>query len=416
MAMPINNDLSNDTIEDRLYRLMRMQNNIDTHAAELGVAGPLHTWARNCHTRFSGAYTDAGVESGESKDATIMVHDKFDTTLKYYQQAKEILEATLAQYKPDDILLASYRIDKATPRTYLALTEAIDRFEATHNRLVAELDERVIAQAIIDQMVLYGNDFEAELESAGIEKRESDVAYQKQHSYYAEDTIKLKLIFKIACMVWGDDDPKLKDLGFVPSSEIWTPGGGGTSPEIGVPENLAAVIEGENVRISWDPVDGADSYQLVHTEFPPLFLGLYDGADTEFVHVNPDGGTHYYNVRAKKGDSYSEYPDAVSVEVIGVPPGPPQNLTVEVQSDGSVEFTWDPPLTGSPEHCNFYLEIVNTGDPEPSMPATPYQDELIVYQVTIADPGSGKTVYGWATAFDDGVEGEAAGPVSVEIT
>lgn len=224
MAQLKNNKLSREPIENRLYRLLRMQNNIDTHAVELGIAGLLLVWAQNCHTRFSGAYTDAGIESGESKDSTLMVHEKFDTTLDYYQQAKEILDATLAQYKPDDILLASYGIDDPTPRTYLALTEAIDKFEAAHNRLVAELDERVIAQAIIDQMVLYGNEFEAELETAGIEKKESDVAYQKQHSYYAEDTIKLRLIFKIACMVWGDDDPKLKDLGFVPSSEVWTPG------------------------------------------------------------------------------------------------------------------------------------------------------------------------------------------------
>ena len=232
MAEPHSNNLPRDTKEIRLYRLLRLQNNIDAVAVELGIAGPLLLWGQGSYTRYSGANTDAEVEAGEAKDATIIVRDKFATALDYYQQAKEIIDALLQQYKPDEYLMASYGVGKRTPQTYLALTESIDAFEKTHNRLVAALDERVVAQAIVDQMVAYRDDFAAELENAGIEDKEKDLAFQLLHSYFDEDTIKLRLIFKIACMVWGDDDPRLKDLGFVPSSEVWTPG----QPEPGEPE------------------------------------------------------------------------------------------------------------------------------------------------------------------------------------
>ena len=55
MAYPKSNNFNKDTIEDRLYRLMRMQNNID--AVELGVSGALLSWAQGCYDRFSGANT-----------------------------------------------------------------------------------------------------------------------------------------------------------------------------------------------------------------------------------------------------------------------------------------------------------------------------------------------------------------------
>ncbi len=222
MAEPHNNNLAMDTFETRLYRLLRMQNNIGTHAAALGIAGPILTWGQTCHTRYSGAVTEAGVGSGEAKDATIMVHRKFAVALDYFQQAKDILAAMLEQFKPDEFLLASYGIDKRTPQIYPVLIEAIGGFVATHNRLVAEGDERVLDQSIIDKMAFFGNEFEVELAAAGVEKREKDDAYRLQHTYFAGDTIMLRLIFKIACMVWGDDDPKLKDLGLVPATEIWT--------------------------------------------------------------------------------------------------------------------------------------------------------------------------------------------------
>jgi len=188
---------------------------------------------------------------------------------------------------------------------------------------------------------------------------------------------------------------------------------GGTAP--GVPENFSAVVEGENVRLTWDAVDGADSYQLVHTEHPPMFLTLYEGADTEYLHLNPPGGTHYYQVRGKSDDTPGDYTDSISVEITGVVPGPPVNLQVVIMSDGKVKFMWDSPATGVPEYCNFYLAIVGTGTPPPEKPDVPYREEIITNMVIIDNPGPGKTVYGWATAFSDGMEGEAAGPVSIEI-
>jgi hypothetical protein len=139
------NSISVDSIEERLYRLLRMQNNIATYAVALGIVGDVLVWAGGCHTRFSDAITEAQVESGESVDETLVLHDKFAVALDYYQQTKDILSAFLQQFKPDKILLASYGINKQTPQTYNGLVEAAESIIETNDRLVAALDPRVIS-------------------------------------------------------------------------------------------------------------------------------------------------------------------------------------------------------------------------------------------------------------------------------
>lgn len=264
MAEPHDNNLSMDTKEVRLYRLMRMQNNIDTYAVLLGVVGAILAWAQGCYTRFTDAVTAATVEDGESQDSRILLRDKFKTALDYYQKAKEILQAKLDLYPPDDHLLASYAIKRSTPRTYQALKEAIDALIYTHDKLDGEGDERIIAQAIIDQLIIYRDDFFDAMEAAGIDDRETDDAYALQHRYFDEDTERLKLIFKIACLIWGDDDPRLKDLGFVPSSEIWTPG----QPPVEWPDwpgPVEASVEqvGEGwVRITYSGLNGGKTLRI----------------------------------------------------------------------------------------------------------------------------------------------------------
>ncbi len=260
MAEPHDNNLPHDSKEVRLYRLMRMQNNIDTYSAVLGILGAILAWAQSCYTRFTDAVTAATVEDGESQDARIILRDKFDVALDYYQKAKEILQAKLDLYPPDDHLLASYGIKISTPRTYQALKEAADAMILKHDMLVGAGDERVIAQAIIDQLTIYRDEFNEALEAAGIEDRETDDAYALQHKYFDEDTERLRLVFKIACLIWGDDDPKLKDLGFVPSSEIWTPGQ--PDPELPVFPNPPATFTlslrpDGTIEVVWTGVAGA---------------------------------------------------------------------------------------------------------------------------------------------------------------
>lgn len=205
-----------------------------------------------------------------------------------------------------------------------------------------------------------------------------------------------------------------------PKDEWWTdsPWGrtgesGGPSPEIGVPTHLTAVFGEHDVRITWDPVADVDGYQLVHTMFPPLFLSLYQGEETEFLHEAPDHGTHYYMVRAKVGDNYGDYCEAVSAEVVVEPPAPPTNLNHILNPDNTTKATWESAPGVVYDGCSIFVVDVPNGSPVPSKPAEPLWDELIVYSMTLDVLAPGMTRYVWVTGTKDGSESAATGPASV---
>lgn len=191
--------------------------------------------------------------------------------------------------------------------------------------------------------------------------------------------------------------------------------GGGGGDKLPAVTGFHLVFVDPNLTLAWDEVEGADGYELREGNNPLIMARtIYEGSETEFTY-DPPGGHLYFRVWAKKGDEMGEPGDAIDIEIEGNPPGQPQNLHVELQPDGSLRITWDAPPEGSPEYCNLYIKDVETGQPAPTKPSEPYYDEMIVYQITISDPIPGRTYFVWVTAFDDGVEGEPAGPESVDI-
>ena len=408
------NGFTRDDDDVRRERLVLLSANIGGFAVEFGLSLDKITASEAAQTVWDDAVSAATRESGETHEATEELQNAFKTAKDYYAAAKKHLLAVIYEMSKPDRIIDAYGFDEDIPRNYDGLCHAFNAWIDEHAVLVAEGDPRIVNGTVIAKLTTHRDTLDALKRARALEKDEEVDAYAAKVAAFDAHSKLLDFVYTLACLTWDDDDSNLRLLGFVPSSEVWTPGNGGTSPDIGVPENLAAVIEGENVRISWDAVDGADSYQLVHTEFPPLFLEIYAGADTEFVHVNPPGGMHHYTVRAKIGDSYGVYPEWVSVEVVGVAPGPPKNLVLSY--DGTyVHASWEEPDTGTPEYFRLYAKTVPTGTPAPVRPSDPEVDEIITLSVGIFAPPPGNTVYIWVTAFHDGVEGEAAGPESIDI-
>lgn len=297
MSEPRNNSFTKDSINVRLYRLMRLQNNIALYSAELGLSQSLVTWANSCYTNFSQAVTDARVADGEAKDSTILLHDKFAVATVHYQKAKELIIALLKQSNDSKFLYASYGVNKTTPISYNGLVEAVETFAETNARLVAAGDPRVISQVVVQNMVAAKNNLLAEMEKAGIKQRKSTVAYQTQHSLEQKDTPNLRFILKTAVLIWGNNDPRLRDIGFVPKSQIWTPMDGGL-PE---PANFAYVPA--SVSFTWDTVQKATAYRIEHREGETgEFSIITETPNTKWVLNLPYFGEHFFRVRALEGE------------------------------------------------------------------------------------------------------------------
>lgn len=335
---------------------------------------------------------------------------------KYYSAAKGHLLTIIYEIggKPDDYI-NRYGFNVDSPRKYKPITGAIEAWKREHDRLKAIPDPRVISDAIMTKLWAHKTGIDGLSQVAFIEKNEADTAFDEKQALFDAQTNLLQFVLTAAVLTWGNEDPRLNLLGFKPKSEIWTPGNGGTSPDIGVPQNIAAEVVGEDVKISWDAVEGVDSYQLGHTEYPPLFIELYAGEGTEYLHINPIGGTHYYNVRAKKGNMFGEHSEVVSVEVEGVVPEPPTALEVEYEAaENRLKATFQSPGS-SPDGFNAFVDKVPIGSSPPDKPVEAYYEDLFTLSFYISPLQMGMTYYVWVTSVDDGEESEPCGPVSIDI-
>ena len=411
--MIINNSVSADDYTTRAERIQLLSDNIDTFAVEIGVSGARLTAAQAADSEWEDVCAKCVVESGQKDEAYETFHEAVEEAANYYSTAKGHLLTIIYENggRPDDFINA-YGFNVRSPRRYKKLTGAIEAWKRNHDFLVGEGDPRVVPDAIMNQLIAHKNNIDALSNTVFIEKDESDTAFSEKLELFNRHTNLLKFIYTAAVLVWGNDDSRLNLLGFKPKSEIWTPGGGEPSGEIGVPTNLQVTLEGANVRISWDAVEGADGYFLVHTKFPPLFLKIYEGANTEFLHELPDNGVHYYMVRAKVGDGYGAYCEAVSIDVVVEPPAPPVNLNIVlVEGNNKTRVTWESAPGVVYDGCSLYVVDVLTGNPIPAIPASPMWDKLIVYSITLDVLALGKTRYVWVTGTKNGAESVPTGPV-----
>lgn len=300
MSEARNNSFTKDSINTRLYRLMRMQNNINLYSAELGLAQALVTWANSCYTVFSQTVTEARVADGEANDATILLHNKFSDVNVQYQDAKDLIIALLRQSNDNKFLYASYGVNRSTPSSYNGLVESIETFAETNARLVAAGDPRVISQVIVQNMVTAKNNLLAEMEKSGIQHRKSTVAYQAQHSLFQKDTPNLRLVLKTAALVWGNNDPRLRDLGFVPKSQIWTPS------ETPLPTPANFVYEPASVAFVWDSVQAATAYRVEHRDGETgEFSTICETPNAKWILNLPYFGEHFFRVCALNGEAES---------------------------------------------------------------------------------------------------------------
>jgi len=101
------------------------------------------------------------------------------------------------------------------------------------------------------------------------------------------------------------------------------------------PPNLTAAADTGSVDLAWEPVDGADEYEIEVDGQP-----LATTADTEYTHSGLDPETMYlYRVRAADAQGYSAWSDEVSALTLPVPPGTP-DIPAVIASHDMVTILW----------------------------------------------------------------------------
>jgi len=222
--MLINNNFLRDKDEDRLERLILLSGNIDTYSAELGLAPERIAWAQGAEDAWQAALSTATVEDGEMDDAFEDYHRRISEVYARYTAIRELLEVLINEFENPNDLAHAYGFEGPTPQSGKGLINAIDHWRDKHERMLTAGEEPVIGDALMDELVGYRDELREMLRDAETEREESRAAYKAKALLFATDSKQLGILFRIAKVTWGDDDSKLRLLGFVPSSEIWTPG------------------------------------------------------------------------------------------------------------------------------------------------------------------------------------------------
>jgi PKD repeat protein/uncharacterized membrane protein YgcG len=133
----------------------------------------------------------------------------------------------------------------------------------------------------------------------------------------------------------------------------------GTLPPLNVPFGFTAVAQpGGKVRLSWQAVDEAISYQLYRQAPGQAALQpLTRTAGIEYIDQTPQDGAYHYavaTVRSSNGqESVSGQSATVDVTAVANAPGAPQNLVLQLTGQG-IYATWQPPLASTVAYYKLY--------------------------------------------------------------
>ena len=291
--MIINNNIAGDNYTERAERIQLLSTNIDTYAAELGIAGDKLTACQNADTEWENACAKATVEDGQMDEAFETFQQSVKAAANYYRMAKDHLLTIIyeAEGAPDDFIHA-YGFDVDSPRRYKKLTAAIEAWKRNHDFLIGENDTRVVTDAIMTNLMTHKTTIDTLSNTAFIEREESDMAFSEKQALYDVQTRLLQFVLTTAILTWGDDAPKLRLLGFCPSSEVWT------KKKPYAPKNFA--YDDVASRFNWDIVMDVDSYEVDFrlTGASGDWTTLYEGVENFTTKKPPDPGEYDFRVRA----------------------------------------------------------------------------------------------------------------------
>jgi len=327
--MPVlkNNNYIDDDDATRGDRLLLMQTNIDLHAVELSIPVVLVNWAHTCSDGWVDVCAGAEMESGQRDEAYQEYQKKFRECRAYYQDVKDLLMAIIHDFENPDEAEEAYGIRGRTPRSRHALGAAIEQWADQHAVFSGEGDPRVVPLALITNMSSLATEMNSLWTQASIEDRETSAAYRIKEELFSEDTDRLRVIYNIAKLIWGDDDEKLKDLGFVPSSEVWTPGDDEVEWDdvpTGVNLRIIDLITNQFISIDADKYKGNTGFDVrvawgeTGGNIPKMPKDdTFTNAPFAIAYMDDykPGMTFYAWVRARKDDEVTDWADVVSLDI-----------------------------------------------------------------------------------------------------
>ena len=182
------------------------------------------------------------------------------------------------------------------------------------------------------------------------------------------------------------------------------------------PDGVHYAFEGTTIRISWQPVEGADHYNIYHDDFFDSSCSLdEDGnpsfcealalnvTDTTYLHTEPDPAKNYYWVVACNQETCSQVDSTNPAGPIADRPNSPSTVTY-TREGNAIRISWNA-VEGADYYNVYYDSFFDSGCTVPGGGDISFCDELAVNLVDTtyvhAEPDDDQNFY-WVAACNRG--------------
>jgi hypothetical protein len=315
---------------DHAIRIRQMSGGLVIYGAELGFTPAEIAEYATYSADFD---TALNVQQEESADVDVIfveLSDAYDDALAKYRACQALVkgEMEFGGTGAVEYLNERFFIGEDLPKNNMGFIKMLEYMVLAQETLGVERPDITLPDAPFDALKAAVAAFDTKLAATGKELSEQKAATASKTVLRKTRGDKLlRKCFHRVLAYWGDDDPRMLEIGLVPKSSIWTPGmpepgePGTETPWPGPIEGLTVEIDPiGNILLNWKKVATAVSVIIYKSEspigsivpvppFPEYKTGITGESYTDTVWT--PGNFYYYYVVAVNAANEKTAPCAV---------------------------------------------------------------------------------------------------------
>jgi len=333
MAQFPNNNFQRDTNADHTIRCEFFVSGAATHGVELAFRGTLVADITTHLDNWKALELQHEDEKGDVEAATGLINTLKTELEALIVQGRYFVNSVLSEVEAEGVdehdIRRDFGVEGKIPDGVAKLVDLGRQMAAINAKYILESSPYALPAAPFEEIGTVAEALSDALDARKVEHREQmHVGKLKEVERKVGDRL-LSRAFNWACAVWGYDEPKLEDLGFVPKSQIWTPG----QPEPGVtdwpnapvakiwiaPYPVTGILAGCEEYTGTDRFDFRIAYAKKNEPVPEMpadnYLTDVEGPALLGNEFPLEKNMVYYEwIRASKDSEVSEWSDVASVE------------------------------------------------------------------------------------------------------
>ena len=273
-----NNRFSGDTHEEHLQRCELCAAGVATYDIELNFRPSWVADIADHADGFDDILNAQNIEDAEWRGAVTALSAARDALYELNASARWMVKTILDDPElpaGDKRLIGdAFDIRDDLTKGFFNLTKNTRRLLNGQEKLVDMGASWTLPSAIVANLTAALAEMEVLADSAQKEHGEKLKSTEDVYSAREVGENLLRNIFRWVVANWGDNDPRMLEFGFVPKSQIWTPGSGEPEPgggetEWGMVQGLEVSIDPiNNIYIKWKKVATAEKYTLLREVVP----------------------------------------------------------------------------------------------------------------------------------------------------